>query len=61
MTSKAPHAPLLVLGGPLRGGEGRGEGRKGEGKGRRGARRGEEVDSHTQLEQGRRLAKAGPE
>jgi len=43
-----------------------GEGSVGEGKGRRGAGRegegkGGEVDSDAQLEQGRRLAKAGPD
>ena len=48
----------------LRGREG--EGRGGKGKGRSGAGRdgegsGGEVDSYAQLEQGRRLAKAGPD
>ena len=56
----------LVLRRPRRGGaeEREGEGRGGEAKGRRGAgrerkRRGGKVDSDAQLEQGRRLAKAG--
>jgi len=63
--------PLAGLRGSLRGrgGEGEEEGREGErrgrkGKGRRGAGkegRGGEIDSDVQLEQDRRLAKAGPE
>jgi len=48
----APSDFILVLRRPLRGGEGKGK----EGKGRGG-----EVDSDAQLEQGRRLAKAGPD
>ena len=46
----APQTPYLVKG-AVRGGEGEGKGEKGKG---------EEVDSDAQLEQGRRLAKAGP-
>ena len=53
----------MVLRRPLRGGEGEGKGRKGKGgeeKEKGGEGKGREVDSDAQLEQGRRLAKAGP-
>ena len=55
--------PLAGLRGPLRGGDGEGKGEEGKGKGGEGqggrGRRGR-VESDAQLEQGRRLAKAGP-
>ena len=41
------------------GGEGKGKGKRGKGKGKRGKRMGWLTDA--QLEQGRRLAKAGPD
>jgi len=61
----APPDFLAGFKGPLRDGEREGrEVRKRKGKGREGQRgrgREEEVDSDAQLEQGRRLAKAGPD
>jgi len=53
---RVPPAPSADFKGALRGGEGEGERIEGQG-GREGR---EEVDSDAQLEQGRRLAKAGP-
>jgi len=55
--------PLAGLRGPLRGGDGEGKGEEGKGKGEEGQGergRGGEVESDVQLEQGRRLGKAGP-
>jgi len=58
-----PCRPLAGFKGTVRGGEGEGKrGRKGKGKGREGHgwRGWEGRLTHAQLEQGRRLAKAGP-